>query len=204
MSTEALTIGWVRKLPKLSVAEQQRRLLATGADRLVIEGRRDRDRPRETWRTLLKMLRPGDVVLVCHGRTLIDDKSKAPPRRQLFAGLAAIEDAGATLHDLATGTDTAKRADRDTFLAETIDAIARARDGGDAGRPSWTLTAEQRAWAMPIWESMKHTNEQAAALIRQEAAKRGDLRLKGVSAWALSRPHRLGPSGRAQWKRKKR
>jgi len=205
MSTSALTIGWIRKLPKLSTTEQQRRLTAAGADRLVIDGRRDRDRPRETWRTLLKMLRPGDVVLICNGRALIDPSSKAPARRQVFAALAAIEEAGGTLHDLQTGCDTAKRAERDEFLAGTLDAIARARDGGDAGRPPWTLTAEQRAWSAPIWYSMKvATNKEAETLIRAEAAKRGDRDMMSISAWALGRSHRLGPSGRAKLKRKKR
>lgn len=198
MSTVQIIIGFICDLPRLTVAEQRKRMTAAGAERVVIDGRKDRDRPRESWQTLLKMIRPGDTVAICHGRALVDRKGDGTPRAKFFARLGEIEDRGAAVWDLHTDLRSDDRKQRDQLAVATLDAVAKAARGADGGRPMWIPTPEQRAWAYPLWIEPKiRTNAEAIRAIRSEAKKRGDNRMMRVTASVLNKPHRFGPSGRA-------
>lgn len=201
MSTVTIVIGWICKLPRLTEEVQLQRVKAAGAEDFVIDGRRDRDRPRETWKTLLARVRPGDTVVICHGRALIDPKGDGTPRAKFFSRLGEIEDRGAAVWDLHTDLRSDDRKQRDQLAVATLDAAAKAARGANGGRQMWIPSPEQRAWAYPMWiEPRTPTNGEAVRLIRAEAKRRKDSRMMRVTASVLSKEHRFGPSGRAAWK----
>jgi len=201
MSTETMIIGWICVLPRLSEQEQRHRLKAAGAERVVVDGRRDRDRPRESWKTLLKMARPGDVVAICHGRALIDGKADASARASFFDRLGELEDCGVVVWDLNTDCRSDDRKQRDRMCAVTLEDAAKAARGANGGRPGWVPTPEQRAWAYPLWISLKiPTNGKAVAAIKAKARELGDSRMMRVTASVLAKEHRFGPSGRAAFR----
>jgi hypothetical protein len=138
--------------------------------------------------------------MVVDGRVIMHPpRDGVTPRRRLFAGLHDLEKRGATIETL-SGHHTRVPKARDDFIEATLDHDATT--SGKTGRPPNQPTADEIAWMLPIWTSLRvPTNHAACDMIRAEAEKRGATRWRTVSVQQLT--HKLGGSGRDRIKRRK-
>lgn len=197
-------IGIIRPLPRHSVKEQRARLDASGCDKIVVEGEKLPSGRHVTWDWMLRHIRAGDAAVVVTGRVLLQPQKGTEtdtPRRRFFRGLNAIEAIGATVETADGKMHTRDKKSRDEFTIAVLDEVAKARAGGDAGRPKNQPEPEEISWMLPIWTSLRiPTNQAARDKIRAEAERRDNRRWRDVSVSQLS--HKLGPSGRVALKRK--
>jgi len=195
-------IGIIRPLPRRTIKEDRARLAASACDKIVVEGEKMPSGRHVTWEWMLRHIRAGDVVVVVTGRVLLQpQKGNETPRRRYFRGLNAIEDIGATVETADGKMHTRDKKSRDEFTIAVLDEVAKARKGGDAGRPKNHPEPDEISWMLPLWTSLRiPTNEAARDKIRAEAEKRDNRRWRNVSVSQLS--HKLGPSGRVALKRK--
>jgi hypothetical protein len=188
-----MRIGWIRKLPRSSTSEQTRALEDAGCQRVWIEGARLPSGTRIDRAWMLLDVRPGDTIMVTDGRVLMVDGDASPTAR-LTKGLRSIEDRGASAEIIPPPSDlhTRTREARDALIAHTRERIARARDGGESGRPSKPFTPDELLWIEPLWRDLRiPTNDAARDRIRVEAVRRKSRQINA----------RLGPSGRVKLKR---
>ena len=197
-------IGIIRPLPRRTIKEDRARLDASGCDRILVEGEKLPSGRRMTWDWMMRNIRAGDVVVVVTGRVLLQPQKGTEtdtPRRRYFRGLNAIEAIGATVETADGKMHTRDKKARDELTIAVLDEVAKARAGGDAGRPKNHPEPDEIAWMFPLWTSLRiPTNEAARDKIRAEAEKRDNRRWRNVSESQLS--HTLGHSGRVALKRK--
>jgi hypothetical protein len=208
MNTTAHIIGWASDMPKSSREAQGKALVGAGVPQtdVVVHGRQMRGRSRKDWPWLLKKLRPGDVLAVTTLRAIYDPRAGRSPRRALFRRLHDIEDLQCTIMEISTGRSTANQRDRDTMIAATLDALARSRTGGDAGRPAREWSPAERAIIERHWFSTEHaTNARAFAAIKSDAKAAGLATLaKMKHSQSIGAKNAFGPSGRAKLRRAKK
>ncbi len=200
-----LTIGWVRDLPKLSGKQQLAALRSYGiAERdILVDGRKMDSGRRENWAWLMRKLRSGDTLAVVKLRTVYTPHGKLTPRKSLFKALHEIEDHGVTIVEISTSRRASVARERDMMIADCLDQIARARTGGDSGRPRREFTEAEREIVERHWpNTTRHrTNQAAVDAIHEAARKSGQtalLNLRSVQAFI----NFFGSSGRGNQKRK--
>lgn len=204
MHSPALTVGWVRALPRMAEAAQIAALREHPIPDhdIVVEGRQVKGRSRETWAWLLKKLRPDDTLAVVRLRAIYAPRGKLTPAKALLKAVHEIEDHGCRILEISTGLRSWVMRERDMMIAACRDELARSRSGGDAGRPKRELSPADRELVMRHWVSIEHpTNEAALRAIREEAraaGRREVLRLRSVQAVT----NVFGASGRARLRRK--
>lgn len=197
-----MRIGWLKKLPRSTVGEQERKLLDAGCERTWHEGGKMPSGAPITRAIMLADVRKGDVVMVTDGRVIMSGDGTLTT--QITRGLREIEDRGASVEISPPpfGLHTRTREARDALVAHVRERIARSRAGGNAGRPPKPFAAEELSWIEPIWRDLRiPTNDAARDRVRAEAAKRGTKRWQRITTRQINA--RLGPSGRAQLKRPK-
>jgi hypothetical protein len=205
MHSTALTIGWVRDLPKLAPGAQERALLAYGilAHDIVVDGRRVSGRSREDWPWLLKKLRPGDTLAVVKLRAIYTPHGNSPSKSILRA-VHAIEDHGCRILEISTGLRSWMPRERDKMIAACREVIALSRKGGDAGRPAREWSKAEREIVMRHWHSTEHaTNAAAFAAIKADAKAAGLTALASLRhSTSIGNSNAFGPSGRGRLKPK--
>lgn len=207
MHSTALTIGWVSEYPKSQTDAQARALSAygIGAADIVVNGRTIKGRSRETWAWLLKKARPGDTIAVTKLRAIYAPRGRETPRKALFRAMHDLEDHGCKIVETSTGLHSSNARERDKMIAACLDELARARTGGDAGRPALDWSHAEREIVMRHWPAgTKHETNRAAFLaIKAEAKAAGLTRLASLrNSTSIGNKNAFGPSGRARMKRK--
>lgn len=207
MHSTSLTIGWASAYPKSDTAAQQRALVAYGIapDNIVVDGRKLKERSRETWAWLLKKARPGDAIAVTKLRAIYAPKGRETPRKALFRALHELEDHGCKIVEISTGLHSSNARERDKMIAACLDELAKSRAGGDAGRPPIEWTPAEREIVMRHWPAgTKHeTNHAAFLAIKADAKAAGLTRLASLrNSTSIGNKNAFGPSGRARMKRK--
>lgn len=204
MLKSTLTIGWVKQFPRVAADKQLAALLAYGVDpsRIIMDGRKDTRRERETWDTLGAMMRAGDTLAVSRLRVIYGPKGKETPRRALFRAIHQVEDAGCKIVEIATGRRSWNARERDMMIRDALDDIARSRRGEDGGRPRLEWSAEEKRIVKVHWHSHQHPTNAAAF-----KAIKADARAAGLT-WLASLRHLqsiqnvFGASGRGAIRRK--
>ena len=195
------TIGYVRAIPRLGADAQLLALADAGIDRVYVEGRKDREL-KQSLTLLTRHVAPETVVAVLHLYVLGNPDSAKKRRDSMLDAMEAIEDKGGIIWELSSGLRSNDRKSRDKMRRAASDYIARARAGGDAGRPAFVFTDAELAVIDRHWKSLRHkTNAAAVEAVWTDAKKAKLHRLIGISAMRIAK--RLGPSGRAQLRREK-
>lgn len=181
--------GYVRHLPRFAASGQEATLLAFGVEprHLFVEGRGG-----ETLSACIKLLRPGNVLVVRHVHLLAPPKfsTNDKPRRALWAAIKEIEDKKASVYEASTARSSLNKDERDAMLADAIEALTHAgrspRKGRLPGRPAFEFTEKQVEQARRAWFDIRHrTNSDA-------------IRASPVG-WTVQRSYdEFGPSGRGK------
>jgi hypothetical protein len=204
MSSTSLVIGYASGYPKSPEDAQERALVAFGIDAgdIIVNGRTRKGYSPENWLSLFRKARSGDTIAVTKLRAIYAPKGRETPRQALFRAIHESEIHGCTIVEISTGLLSSVARERDKMIAACLDELARARAGGDAGRPKRELTKDEHALGRRHWYDLQHkTNAAAVAAARAEAKKlrmHGLLRLRSPQAYT----NVFGASGRAKLRRK--
>ncbi len=204
MHSTALTIGWVRDLPKVAQGAQERSLRAYGipSHDIVVDGRRVPGRSREDWTWLRNKLRSGDTLAVVKLRAIYAPHGNNPSKALLRA-VHAIEDHGCRILEISTGLRSWVPRERDKMIAACREALAASRKGGDAGRPAREWSKAEREIVTKHWYSTEHaTNAAAFAAIKADAKAAGLTALAALrNSTSIGNKNAFGPSGRGRLKK---
>lgn len=175
-----ITVGYVRALPRPSLASQKDAMRERGIARVY-----------EDLALCIHQRRKGlgDVVAVRSLRVLADPahlRRAGGLRQSLYDALDAIEARGASVWELDTDRRTTDPRQRDQMLRDAIDTMSRARPSArPPGRPMKKWTPEQQTIMRLHWHSNRHpTDDAAVAAIQADgvpAAKRQVRRVCGSS-----------------------
>jgi hypothetical protein len=202
-------IAWISLLPRWPVADQVAAVMhdkqfPVNERNIVVNGRRLKNRSADSWEQLTKLWRKDDVLVVVDLRALAacPAPKKLQPGRRMLHGVRQVEVAQLRIYEASTRLRLWIASERDEALMAARDRMERAAQGVAGGRNKRPWTAEQRAFVMKFWPSLKYpTNQAAIDAMQIEAGKQGVIGLDDLTYPEIMIRH-FGNSGRSALRRR--